>query len=281
MRRAFSAIELAVVLIIITILVLMLLPTLQRGEEMAVKTKCLSRVHQVGMAFEMYQMGHNGQWPWARHSVHPEHPDWPDPTGSLAGLYPEYAPKAYLFQCPATADVVRFDDDNRDFYNCADFYVSPSGRALRPEDEGKQAPCPPSYFYDAGGGLRKGGIPRNALPSRVVYGDECVHGYWVNGKGQGLWLGKNNHPLDAGNFLFADKHAEWLDVRWSGTRRTERSRPSVPNMRVQIRPTDAQAGPYTVFPDSNVFTDDWAGARPESDAHLSGMMWVGDGWMEN
>jgi hypothetical protein len=42
----------------------------------------------------------------------------------------------------------------------------------------------------------------------------------------------------------------------------------------------AKPGRYVVYPDSNVFWDDWKGQRPELDADLSGMMWILDSWKE-
>ena len=275
MRRAFTAVELAVVLTIIVVLAVLLLPVLERGRVQATTTKCLSYVRQMGMAMEMYESSHRGSWPTARVSVDPDHPAWPDPTGSLAVLYPSYASKAYLFQCSATQDVVRIEPGARDFANCANFHVSRTGRAMRPEDAGKGAPCPPSYFYDAGG------IPRQALSSRVVYGDQCMHGYWVDDNGTGHWLGRNNHPPAGGNFLYADKHVEWLPVRWVGQPwRMGSGVPAVPNYRVRITPPEPRADRFVVYPDSNVFWDDCEGQRPEADADLSGMMWIQDSWKE-
>ena len=99
MRRGFTAIELAVVLVIILIVSIMLVPALEGGRHEAIKTKCLARVRQIGLACQMYQGNHQGYWPSCRRSVRPDDPTAPDPTASLAALYPDYAPKAYLFQC--------------------------------------------------------------------------------------------------------------------------------------------------------------------------------------
>jgi len=280
MRRGFSAIELAVVLVIIVVLAVMLLPVLEQGRVQARRTRCLSNVRQVGMAMEMYQSSHHDYWPTARVSVDPDHPAWPDPTGSMAVLYPSYTSKAYLFECPATPDVVRIEAGARDFTNCANFHVSPSGKPMRPQDAGKGAPCPPSYFYDCGG-FQTAGVSRHAPTSRVVYGDECVHGYWIDEQGRGHWLGRNNHPTPGGNFLSVDKHVEWLPLRWAGQPwRKGYGAPFVPNYRVRITPPKSTAGRFVVYPDTNVFWDDWEGKRPEADADLAGMMWVGDSWKE-
>lgn len=280
MRRAFTAIELAMVLVIMVILAAMLVPALQRGRGQAERTKCLSRVRQIGMAITMYETAYAGAWPAARRSVAPDHPDWPDPTGSLAALYPRYAPEVYLFQCPATADIVSIAPDGKDFLNCANFHVSPTGRATQPEDAGKGTPRPPSFFYDCGT-LFHPGIPRNAAPSRVAYGDDCVHGYYENDSGRGFWLGRNNHPLDGGNFLFVDKHVDWLPVRWYGRPwQMGRAEPFVPNFHVRIPVSDTQGARFAVGPDTNVFWDDYEGKHPDADADLSGMMWVDDSWLE-
>jgi hypothetical protein len=271
-RQAFTAIELCVVLVLIAILAIILMPALEEGRVKAIETKCLGRVHQMGISFVMYQNAQNGDWPYARVSVREDHPEWPDPTGSLALLYPAYAPQIYLFQCPNTSDIVAVDDAAHDFANCSNWYVSPQGSSTRPEDQGKLPPRPPSYFYDAGSnGLP--GIPRDAPGYRAVYGDNCIHGVLKDEKNEKevAWLGKDNHE-GGGNFLFGDKHAGWLAQQWAGRPyRLGRGVPSVPN---------PNGGPgYGADP--NVFTDDPQGPGRYSDAHLSGMMWANGEWMEN
>ena len=282
MRRAFTGFELLVVLVICLVLSLMLLPVLDQSRDAAVNTKCMGRVRQVGIAMAMYQTAHDGFWPTARRSPQPDDPLRPDGTASLAALYPGYAPKPYLFQCPATDDLVVLEPDGRDFLDCDNFFVSPKGRALRDEAEGQRPPRPPSYFYD-GGSPNRHRIPRESVPARVVYGDECVHGSWQTPAGEHVWVGENNHPRGGGNFLFADKRVEWLAVEWTGEPwlRGE-SEPYVPNKNLRTVPDPAGVGPDRpmVAMDRNVFTDDWLGKRPREDADLVGMMWVAGGWEE-
>ena len=247
-RRAFTAIELAVVLVLILILAVMLVPALEEGRVKATETKCLNQVRQVGIACTLYQGSYDGQWPWAHRSVRPDRPAWPDPTGSLAALYPGFASQVYLFQCPRTDDVVAIDEQARDFVNCSNWYVSRSGKASRPEDAGKGAPQPPSYFYDAGwNGMP--GIGRNAASSRVCYGDDCVHGV-VTLKDRSYWLGRDNHDDGGGNFLFADKHVARLPQQWEGVPgKLGRGVPSVPNPFAQLRGLPDVPGPRPAGPE--------------------------------
>ena len=275
-RHGFTAIELAVVIVLITILAIMLLPALEQGRVKAIETKCLNQVHQVGIACAMYQGSYEDQWPWAHRNVRPDYPEWPDPTGSLAALYPAFASQDYLFKCPSTQDVVSIDTVARDFTNCTNWYVSPTGKATRPEDQGKGAPHPPSYFYDAGSNGQVG-IPLNAASARVVYGDDCVHGVWKGQKSQ-YWLGRDNHE-GGGNFLFVDKHASHLPQQWDGLpHKLGRGVPTVPNPFVTVR---GAVDKFGVGPtDLNVFADNTNGGDRDDDAYLSGMMWVEDSWMK-
>ncbi|MHC4481110.1 MAG: hypothetical protein ACYS1C_09120 [Planctomycetota bacterium] len=278
MRRAFTAVELVVVLVIVLILGIMILPALEEGQRGARKAKCVGRVRQVGMACQMYQSHFDNRWPAGRRSVSPESRDGPDPTASLGALYPGFASKPYLFQCPGTSDVVVLPPEGGDFLNCLNFFVSPEGKATRPESEGQRPPRPPSYFYDAPSPRRRG-IPLNSRSSRVVYGDECVHGYWEGDRGKGRWIGENNHR-GGGNFLFADKHVEWLEQQWKGLPWRKGSWPYVPNPHLREYMATAKGHGFNVMLDTYVFWDNWEGRRLEADADLAGMVWIGDSWKE-
>ena len=135
----FTLVELLVVVGIIAILVALLLPALQKAQEQARRTACLSNMHQIGLAMMMY--GHdNKSWVPPRHRLGDPnnagfaqlplgyHPSvtWgpnvrlpnasavpPVPPGEMAQLVPppyggarsKYLPNCDVFFCPS--DTVR------------------------------------------------------------------------------------------------------------------------------------------------------------------------------
>jgi prepilin-type N-terminal cleavage/methylation domain-containing protein len=63
-RRAFTLIELLVVIAIIAILAAMLMPVLSRGKERGRTAVCLSNLHQIGIALQIYIDQNNNHLPF-------------------------------------------------------------------------------------------------------------------------------------------------------------------------------------------------------------------------
>lgn len=66
MKKAFTLVELLVVLAIIAVLAALLLPVLARARESARATACLSNLHQIGIALQIYVQENSNKLPVMR-----------------------------------------------------------------------------------------------------------------------------------------------------------------------------------------------------------------------
>jgi prepilin-type processing-associated H-X9-DG protein/prepilin-type N-terminal cleavage/methylation domain-containing protein len=73
-RRAFTLVELLVVIGLIAALIALLLPALQRAREQSKQVACLSNLRQLATAFIAYTQNNHGKFP--RPAVDPQPEDW-------------------------------------------------------------------------------------------------------------------------------------------------------------------------------------------------------------
>jgi len=73
-RRAFTLVELLVVIGIIALLIAILMPALSRAREQTQRVSCMSNMRQLGLAMMMYVGDNKGTFPFAAVSPLPE--DW-------------------------------------------------------------------------------------------------------------------------------------------------------------------------------------------------------------
>lgn len=114
-KRAFSLVELLVVIGVIAVLAALMLPALNRAKQRAYQTDCTSNLKEIELAFALYLDANNSSFPDRRDlksslpgGFHPWS-DWPpsDPRGGWAAIVlQEEAPSAKIYSCPAAVTAV-------------------------------------------------------------------------------------------------------------------------------------------------------------------------------
>ena len=95
---AFTLIELLVVIAIISLLVSILLPSLNKASELAQRVVCASNERSLGLTFVMYHLDNNRWLPEIRKTGLPETGVW------ATKLYYAYTDDVKIFNCPTVPD---------------------------------------------------------------------------------------------------------------------------------------------------------------------------------
>ena len=107
-RRAFTLIELLVVIAIIAILAGLLLPTLGRAKRKANSVACVSGLHQIGLALELYIQDNDSRLP-----VCAQMPTLDTNLTPITVALAPHLPTKAIWQCPA--DKTYFDQEKTSY----------------------------------------------------------------------------------------------------------------------------------------------------------------------
>jgi prepilin-type N-terminal cleavage/methylation domain-containing protein len=178
MKRAFTLIEMLVVIAIIAILAGLLMPALARARQEAYKAHCVNNEHQAGIYFYTYRNDNRNRMPsWSQEDAVTRSDDTLDYDGydsslSIALLYGGYTETQDLFECPARDNDVIFtnveapgpDDGLPDYTGVIlNFDADLDTDEWRFETEISEA-NDPDYLIDTI-------VPTRARDNRVIYGD--------------------------------------------------------------------------------------------------------------
>ena len=248
MRRAFTLIEMLVVIAIIAILAGLLMPALARARKQARMTACTSNQKQVGLYLAMYKNDNRGRYPSV--SFPPSFAGTAgrayDSSLSIAQLWPDYADQKELFKCPSTDhSVYVVNEDASGTDTMLDLDNNPATTEWRFETEIDEL-NDPDYLIDPN-------VPMNARSGRAVYGDGPDLDYLRNE----VWTGApadfparnySNHEYGS-VLLYFDGHADFVRHDDDGV---------TPNLDL-VSGSDA-LGSVTTRMDSDVYADDnWNG----------------------
>lgn len=220
--RAFTLVEMIVVIAILIVLVALLYPVYEKSRERARRVACMANLRQLGIAIHLYSGEWDGKVPprIGKGTGNPRTSQYlmeDDYVTGIGLLYPKYLDNQKSFYCPSNIKAfAKTDCFNTVYWN--------------PTPVKKTHDTKIGYFYLSGGGSRGGNWDQLSVlrdlkistpgsgefPLRVLMGDRVGTGGGANGTGGGSHpfdrIDLSRKRVDGGNFLFADGHVKWANL---------------------------------------------------------------------
>lgn len=207
---AFTLIELLVVMVIIAVLAALLLPALARAKATARRTHCLSNLHQMGLAAQVYVSDHGGSFPmayyygtengataayaWDLSTIHHS------PPQVIPGLLWQGQGAKAIQQCPSFTGAANWLTDPHTGYNYNTSFIGHGQFENIPEPAKATAVRQPTATALFGDGEYSGGANKFMRAPWPNPGDQSFTGRWAGTQGF-------RHQKRS-NTAFCDGHAE-------------------------------------------------------------------------
>ena len=224
--RGFTLIELLVVIAIISLLVAILIPSLNRAKELARRVVCASGLHQGHVALMTYAQDNKGHYPMGPGSPNLgvcSPPNRADTGAFKLQMFPKYIANPDILYCPS--DGVMYPEQSRTHFRDWGSYANTAWTYLNGEY------CQIGYQYIPHLGLRPSQYPEGpdyledlqgiVIPQRAEQGSSespimadrtsySSGAYWVP---DGWTVNHLWGDPQGGNVVYADAHVEWRDQR--------------------------------------------------------------------
>ena len=221
-HAGFTLVELLVVIGIIALLISILLPSLQKSRDQAVKVQCASNMRQWGAALQMYVNANKGFYPHNGRAFPPQYlatgRDMSWTSSIMQQFYEDYLVKHKKVQerqgdnalyCP-TQDWHRMAQNDPNGTGGLVGYFVLFAREVAPENPANTMNYTPLGFPDGKEWVFKK-KPHGKYKHAPILGDMLQ--YESGGKS---WAGYSNHLRrdrpTGGNYLFEDGHVTWYPM---------------------------------------------------------------------